>query len=95
MQVELHYPPAKDRPPVQAPAGGGASPKAAPSKKSNKRPHFCDVLAQSLKPQADLRAWFDEQVGYQPVQQTRIPLNMPNVRCVLFLLSPVYHQAPC
>lgn len=77
-QVELHYPPAKDRPPVQSPAVSGASPKAAAAGKS-KRPRFCDVLARSLKPQADLRAWFDEQLGYQPVQQTRIPLNMPNV----------------
>ncbi|KAL0054988.1 hypothetical protein WJX82_005488 [Trebouxia sp. C0006] len=77
-QVELHYPPAKDRPPVQSPTVSGASPKAAAAGKS-KRPRFCDVLARSLKPQADLRAWFDEQLGYQPVQQTRIPLNMPNV----------------
>ncbi|KAL0035268.1 hypothetical protein WJX79_009470 [Trebouxia sp. C0005] len=80
-QVELHYPPAKDRPPVQSPAVSGASPKAAAAGKS-KRPRFCDVLARSLKPQADLRAWFDEQLGYQPVQQTRIPLNMPNVLAI-------------
>ncbi|KAL0035726.1 hypothetical protein WJX77_000104 [Trebouxia sp. C0004] len=77
-QVELHYPPAKDRPPVQSPAANGATPKPAPAGNS-KRPRFCDVLACSLKPQADLRAWFDEQLGYQPVHQTRIPLNMPNV----------------
>ena len=72
MQVELHYPPAKDRPALasSAPPPGGSK---------AKRPRFCDVLARSLRPQAELRAWFDEQLGYQPVQQTRIPLNMPNV----------------
>ena len=75
LQVELHYPPAKDRPPMQPASGAGTSAKASKSK----RPRFCDVLARSLRPQAELRAWFDEQLGYQPVQQTRIPLNMPNV----------------
>ena len=57
-------------------SAGNAATKAGKSK----RPRFCDVLARSLRPQAELRAWFDEQLGYQPVQQTRIPLNMPNVR---------------
>lgn len=60
---------------MQPTLGGGAVAKAGKSK----RPRFCDVLARSLRPQAELRAWFDEQLGYQPVQQTRIPLNMPNV----------------
>ena len=75
LQVELHYPPAKERPPMQPASGTGAVAKASKSK----WPRFCDVLARSLRPQAELRAWFDEQLGYQPVQQTRIPLNMPNV----------------
>lgn len=76
VQVELHYPPAKDRPPMQPALADGAAPKAVG--KSN-RPRFCEVLARSLRPQAELRAWFDEQLGYQSVQQTRLPLNMPNV----------------
>lgn len=76
-QVELQYPAAKDRPPMPPVSAAGAKP-AVPSK--SKRPCFCDVLACSLRPQAELRAWFDEQLGYQPVQQTRLPLNMPNVR---------------
>ncbi len=70
---------------MQSMAAAGASPKATGGK--SKRPRFCDVLARSLKPQADLRAWFDEQLGYQPVQQTRIPLNMPNVCAHLLCLQ--------
>lgn len=61
---------------MQPVSGAGTATKASKSK----RLRFCDVLARSLRPQAELRAWFDEQLGYQPVQQTRIPLNMPNVR---------------
>ena len=33
---------------------------------------FCVPVRGSLRPQAELRAWFDEQLGYQPGQQTRI-----------------------
>ena len=79
-QVELCYPPAKDRPPLQTQHTDNATQSDFSLGSKSKRPRFCDVLARSLKPQAELRAWFNEQLGYQAVQQTRIPLNMPNVR---------------
>ena len=92
LQVDLQYPPAKDRPAVQTVAGGGSS--AA----DRKRPRFSAVLARSLQPQADLRAWFDEQHGYQPVQQMRLPLKLPNVRqtadaCLFTLFCPAHTSA--
>ena len=81
---------------MQQASATGAVTKAGKSK----RPRFSDVLARSLRPQAELRAWFDEQLGYQPVQQTRIPLNMPDVGprrascCVKLCYTPMWTSFP-
>lgn len=43
------------------------------------RPSFSQLLAASLKPAADMRAWFDERLKYQHVQQQRLPKRLPTV----------------
>ncbi len=73
VKVEMAYPPAKQRPQRGPPASPGS-----PSKKEP-RTTFGSVLAQSLAPQAEVRAWFDEQLGYQPLSQSKLPLGLPQV----------------
>ncbi|CAL8467279.1 g6816 [Coccomyxa elongata] len=46
------------------------------------RPSFSQLLAASLKPAADMRAWFDERLKYQHVQQQRLPKRLPTVLVV-------------
>ena len=43
------------------------------------RPSFSEVLASSLKVETRMRAWYDAALGYQPVQQTRLPKTLPKV----------------
>ena len=43
------------------------------------RPSFSELLAASLKPTADMRAWFDDRLKYQHVQQQRLPKKLPTV----------------
>ena len=70
----MTYPPAKQRPQRGLPAFPGRPSKQEP------RTTFGRVLAQSLAPQAEVRAWFDEQLGYQPLSQSKLPLSLPEVR---------------
>eukprot|EP00887_Chlorella_sp_A99_P005338 scaffold1.g5338.t1 len=92
-QIDLQYPPAKDRPPMasglaQAPAGGAepggaaAAPGAGEADSSAGRPSFADLLRSSLKTQSEMRAWFDEEVKYQWVRQNRAPTGLPPVLTV-------------
>ena len=37
------------------------------------------MLASSLKVETRMRAWYDAALGYQPVQQTRLPKTLPKV----------------
>mmetsp|Transcript_18769 Transcript_18769/g.48144 ORF Transcript_18769/g.48144 Transcript_18769/m.48144 type:complete len:1322 (+) Transcript_18769:261-4226(+) len=66
-QVELQYPPPSERP---------------GEKGSSQRPSFASLLVGGLRPQADLRAWFDEKHGYQMVRQMRVPTALPQVMVV-------------
>ena len=43
------------------------------------RPSFSALLASSLKAEARMRAWYDATLGYQQVQQTRLPKALPKV----------------
>lgn len=43
------------------------------------RPSFSELLASSLKVDARMRAWYDASLGYQQVQQTRLPKALPEV----------------
>ena len=43
------------------------------------RPRFSALLAASLKADARMRAWYDASLGYQQVQQTRLPKALPKV----------------
>lgn len=40
---------------------------------------FEDVLGAALNYSSDIKAWFDEEVGYQPVRQERSPSKMPQI----------------
>lgn len=42
-------------------------------------PSFVQVLQTSLLSKSDMRAWFDEELGYQHVTQTRCPVELPQV----------------
>ena len=69
----MAYPPAKQRPQRGLPASPGSPGRKEP------RTTFGSVLAKSLAPQAEVRAWFDEQLGYQPLSQSKLPLSLPQV----------------
>jgi hypothetical protein len=43
------------------------------------RPSFSELLAASLRPSAEMRAWFDDRLKYQLVQQSRVPMKLPKV----------------
>ncbi len=47
------------------------------------RPSFSALLASSLKADARMRAWYDASLGYQQVQQTRLPKALPKVMPIL------------
>jgi len=66
-QVELQYPPASQRPALEA------------ASTSKTRPSFASLLAASMRTQSDLKAWFDEKHGYQMVRQTRVPTCLPKI----------------
>ena len=68
--MELKYPPASQQP----------SPTAAGEAAGKARPSFADVLAASLVPTSEMRAWYSEERGYQALRQTRVPLTLPQVR---------------
>jgi hypothetical protein len=97
-QVDLQYPPAKERPargaaqplsfrPGQAPSKGGAARLAWPEGSDGSRPSFADLLAGSLRREADMRAWFDAKLSYQHVRQTRAPKRLPRVLVVSTALA--------
>ena len=83
IQVELQYPPASQRPSVPGTAAAAAA--AADSKAPSKgkapatRPTFADILASSLVPTSEMRAWYSEERGYQSLRQTRVPVTLPQV----------------
>ena len=56
------------------------------------RPSFSALLASSLKADARMRAWYDASLGYQQVQQTRLPKALPKV---MSHLMPQVIQALC
>lgn len=67
-QVDLQYPPPKERPGGTAGLTSGtaaapASPDAAAAAGAAGRPSFAALLQRSLKVQAEMRAWFDDEVG--------------------------------
>ena len=76
-QVDLQYPPPKDRPSVTV-ADTGSNTSTA----DQNRPSFSDILAASLRPVNEMRAWYDEVVSYQHVKQQRCPLSLPQVMVV-------------
>ncbi|KAL4432378.1 hypothetical protein ABPG77_001677 [Micractinium sp. CCAP 211/92] len=123
-QVDLQYPPPKERPAGGAGCAGGtastpasaasspvvrlAAPPSAPptlalgaasapgspdaaakvaavvtaagdASSGAARPSFAELLQGSLKVQGEMRAWFDEEVKYQYVRQTRVPKQLPTV----------------
>ncbi|KAL4430743.1 hypothetical protein ABPG75_005999 [Micractinium tetrahymenae] len=126
-QVDLQYPPAKERPgggtsgrggtasnpasTASSPLGRPAAPPATPPALSlgsasapgspdavavkaaaaaaavaaaagtggASRPSFAELLQGSLRVQSEMRAWFDEEVKYQYVRQTRVPRQLPTV----------------
>lgn len=43
------------------------------------RPSFSQVLLASLRAESETRAWFNEELKYQYVRQTRTPLALPQV----------------
>eukprot|EP00884_Botryococcus_braunii_P016717 jgi/Botrbrau1/3729/Bobra.0363s0014.1 len=65
-QVELQYPPAKER----------------PTRATDPRPCFGELMARSLRPDDTLKAWFDDVLQYQPMRQTRVPVVLPPVLAV-------------
>lgn len=46
------------------------------------RPSFAQILANSLHSVAEMRAWFDKEVGYQQLRQERVPWQLPKVLVV-------------
>lgn len=44
------------------------------------RQSFSALLVSSLKSDARMRAWYDASLGYQQVQQTRLPKVLPKVK---------------
>ncbi len=63
------------------------------------RRSFSEVLASSLKVENRMRAWYDAALGYQPVQQTRLPKTLPKVghlrplqRLQFLVLSPSHSE---
>jgi PAB-dependent poly(A)-specific ribonuclease subunit 2 len=72
-QVDLQYPPPKERPG----SGGAAAAAGAPP-----RPSFAQLLQRSLYTCAEMRAWFDPEVGYQLVRQEKVPAALPQVLVV-------------
>ncbi|KAK9796711.1 hypothetical protein WJX73_008700 [Symbiochloris irregularis] len=94
-QVDLQYPPAKERPTSQpSPKPKSKQPKAAPAAQLQpgyplpafapgaSRPQFAELLTASLHQRNETRAWFDEAHGYQYVQQSRLPVGLPQVLAV-------------
>ncbi|KAK9865738.1 hypothetical protein WJX84_006968 [Apatococcus fuscideae] len=81
-QLELKYPPASERPAMPGSSGTkkGSSGPAAPANKS--RPSFSDLLQGALRPQSELRVWWDDSLGYQTVRQTCVPTSLPQVLVV-------------
>lgn len=75
-QVDLQYPRAS-KTAAAPPTSKGSSPQAGAKDKPN--PTFSEVLAASLRAEGETRAWFDEQLKYQYVRQTRVPLMFPEV----------------
>ncbi|CAL5225176.1 g7957 [Coccomyxa viridis] len=88
-QVELKYLPASERPtqtagqaqplsfrPGELPKQAAKLPQWGPDQE---RPSFSALLASSLKADARMRAWYDASLGYQQVQQTRLPKALPKV----------------
>ncbi len=59
------------------------------------RPSFSELLAASLKPTADMRAWFDDRLKYQHVQQQRLPKKLPTVRAHLPTLLVIAIELLC
>ena len=47
---------------------------------SKPRPSFSELLQGVLRPQSELRVWWDDSLGYQPVRQTCVPTSLPQVR---------------
>lgn len=95
--MDLQYPAAKERParaaaqplsfrPGQGPpkASGGA---LASWPEGARRPSFAELLAGSLRREADMRAWFDAKLSYQHVRQTRAPKRLPRVLVVSTALA--------
>jgi hypothetical protein len=55
---------------------------------ASERPGFGALLANSLRSEGATKAWFDEAGGYAYVRQSRVPLVLPKVCCILeFSLS--------
>ena len=57
------------------------------------RQSFSELLASSLKVETRMRAWYNAALGYQPVQQTRLPKTLPKVGKQL-LWQPASLAAP-
>ncbi|CAG9463700.1 unnamed protein product [Pedinophyceae sp. YPF-701] len=77
-QIDLIYPP-------QERGQGGPGPAAKP------RAQFSDVLRHSLMREATMRAWFNDELKYQPVRQTRTPTSLPEV----LVIGTSLHQEKC
>lgn len=60
------------------PRTGSAAPQWPPGSDAA-RPTFSALLAASLRREAELRAWYDANLGYQHVRQTRLPKRLPKV----------------
>ena len=54
-----------------------------PAEKELSKPSFSEVLASSLRAEGETRAWFNDQLKYQYVRQTRQPLGFPRVSHLL------------
>ncbi|KAK9820479.1 hypothetical protein WJX72_010776 [[Myrmecia] bisecta] len=46
------------------------------------RPRFGELLRQSLRAEGELRAWFDDKLGYQLMKQSRVPLSLPQTMAI-------------
>ena len=46
---------------------------------SKPRPSFSQLLQGVLRPQSELRVWWDDSLGYQSVRQTCVPTSLPQV----------------
>ena len=71
--MDLQYPAAKDRLTLQTPG----SPSAAAAQPSPPRPSFAALLTAALRPESEMRAWVNPELGYQQVLQMRLPLSLP------------------